>query len=257
MLIEPDLRRQALRRQDDFIHDWASLLAYMSLPENFSWQLQRMRTQQADSAVRTILDIAHHQTEDTVEDQEESLDPDDVDRLLDKLLAIQAKATQLIPEANPKKPALETRYQVKQATIFNGGEGIWFFAGHMYFSTKGDNRIWSLNTETQKIKVIYDFKTSQYPVLKGVDNITVDNHGFIYVCEDGGDMQIVVLNESGKALPLLQIENQNKSEITGVAFTKDFKRMYFSSQRGPSTNGNLGITYEVSGPFEHIAQFFN
>ncbi|MCB1581496.1 MAG: DUF839 domain-containing protein [Xanthomonadales bacterium] len=162
-----------------------------------------------------------------------------------------------VPNPNPKKPELETRYQVEQSTIFNGGEGIWFHAGYIYFSTKGDNRIWSLNTETQQIKVIYDFKTSQYPVLKGVDNITVDNNGYIYVCEDGGDMQIVVLSESGKTLPLLQIENQNKSEITGVAFTKDFKRMYFSSQRGPSKNGNLGITYEVTGPFEHIGQFFS
>ncbi len=29
-----------------------------------------------------------------------------------------------VPKPNPKKPELETRYQVKQATVFNGGEGI-------------------------------------------------------------------------------------------------------------------------------------
>jgi secreted PhoX family phosphatase len=162
-----------------------------------------------------------------------------------------------VPNPNPKKPELETRYQVKQATIFNGGEGLWYFAGYVYFSTKGDNRIWSLNTDTQQIKVIYDFKTSQFPVLSGVDNITVDNNGYLYVCEDGGNMQIVVLSESGQAIPLLHIKNQRKSEITGVAFTEDGKRMYFSSQRGPSSNGNLGITYEVTGPFEHIGQFFD
>lgn len=162
-----------------------------------------------------------------------------------------------VPKPNPKKPQLETRYQVKQATHFNGGEGIWYYAGYVYFSTKGDNRIWSLNTNTQQIKVIYDFKTSQFPVLSGVDNITVDNNGFLYICEDGGNMQIVVLSESGQAVPLLHIENQQKSEITGVAFTDDGQRMYFSSQRGPSANGNLGITYEVTGPFEHISQFFS
>ncbi len=94
-------------------------------------------------------------------------------------------------------------------------------------------------------------------MLSGVDNVTVDNNGFIYVCEDGGNMQIVVLNESGQALPLLHIEDHTKSEITGVAFTANGQRMYFSSQRGSAKNGHRGITYEVTGPFEHIGQFFN
>jgi len=161
-----------------------------------------------------------------------------------------------VPEPNPKKPETETRYQVKQASQFKGGEGIWYFAGYVYFSTKGDNRIWALNTETQQIKVIYDFKTSQFPVLSGVDNLTVDDNGFLYVCEDGGDMQIVVLNEAGQAVPLLQIENQNSSEITGVSFTADGTRMYFNSQRAASCCNKKGITYEVTGPFMHIGQFF-
>ena len=161
-----------------------------------------------------------------------------------------------VPEPNPKKPELETRYQIKQATIFNGGEGIWYYAGFVYFSTKGDNRIWSLNLDNQIIKVIYDFKTSLFPVLSGVDNITVDNNGIIYVCEDGGNMQMVMLSETGQAVPLLQIENQEKSEITGASFTEDGKRMYFNSQRGPSFFGKRGLTYEITGPFEHLGQFF-
>lgn len=162
-----------------------------------------------------------------------------------------------VPQPNPKKPELETRFQVKQATVFNGGEGIWYYAGFVYFSTKGDNRIWSLDLDRQIIKVIYDLKTSQFPVLSGVDNITVDNNGIIYVCEDGGDMQIVMLRETGQAIPLLQIENQKKSEITGVSFTADGTRMYFNSQRGPSGGDGTGITYELTGPFEHLQQFFS
>lgn len=161
-----------------------------------------------------------------------------------------------VPKPNPKKPEQETRYQVKQASIFKGGEGIWYYAGFVYFSTKGDNRIWSLDLEKQTIKIIYDFETSQSPVLSGVDNITVDHKGVIYVCEDGGNMQIVMLDESGEAIPLLQIEGQKKSEITGVAFTDDGSRMYFNSQRGPSKNGHLGITYEITGPFERLKQYF-
>lgn len=161
-----------------------------------------------------------------------------------------------VPQPNPKKPELETRYQVKLASVFKGGEGIWYYAGFVYFSTKGDNRIWALDLDNQTIKVIYDFKTSQFPVLSGVDNITVDNNGVIYVCEDGGDMQIVMLSENGQAVPLLQIENQEQSEITGVSFTDDGQRMYFNSQRGPSVFGKKGITYEITGPFEHLQQFF-
>ncbi len=161
-----------------------------------------------------------------------------------------------ISQPNPKKPELETRYQIKPASVFKGGEGIWYYAGFVYFSTKGDNRIWSLDLDKQIIKVIYDFKTSQYPILSGVDNVTVDNNGIIYVCEDGGNMQIVILNEAGHAIPLLQVEGQDMSEITGVAFSNDGSRMYFNSQRGPSVHNKKGITYEVTGPFENLLKLF-
>jgi hypothetical protein len=161
-----------------------------------------------------------------------------------------------VPNPNPVSPQQETRYQVPESSTFKGGEGIWYFNNKVYFATKFDNRIWSLDLETQNIKVIYDIKTSQNPILSGVDNVTVDNNGYIYVCEDGGDMQIVMLNENGLILPILQIHGQDGSEITGVAFTQDNTRMYFSSQRGPSSGGNLGITYEVQGPFDQLDVIF-
>ena len=31
------------------------------------------------------------------------------------------------------------------STAFNGGEGVWFDSGHVYFTTKGDNRVWDLD----------------------------------------------------------------------------------------------------------------
>ena len=31
---------------------------------------------------------------------------------------------------------------------FNGGEGIWYDGGTVYFSTKGDNRVWAYDTAT-------------------------------------------------------------------------------------------------------------
>lgn len=94
--------RQSLRKQHETIHDWASLIAFVSLPENFAHQLKQLRTQQADKAVRTMLKIAHQRTEDLTDHGAAELDKTTTDNLLDKLMAVKAKATQHIPEANPE-----------------------------------------------------------------------------------------------------------------------------------------------------------
>jgi secreted PhoX family phosphatase len=49
--------------------------------------------------------------------------------------------------------------------------------------------------------------------------------------------------------PFLRVSGQDRSEITGPAFSPDGTRLYFSSQRGSSGTTSGGITYEVSGPF--------
>ena len=83
--------------------------------------------------------------------------------------------------------------------------------------------------------------------LGGVDNVTVARNGDVVVAEDGGNMELVLLQPGGlPALALLRIEGQPGSEITGPAFDPSGKRLYFSSQRG---SDGRGITYEVRGPF--------
>lgn len=157
------------------------------------------------------------------------------------------------PSSNPLTWLFPTRKQVSSSTPFKGGEGIWYHDGTVYFTTKGDNRVWALDTHTQLLRVIYDFATSPTPVLRGVDNLTVSASGQLLVAEDGGDMQLVVLDANGTAAPLLQVEGQSKSEITGPALNPAGTRLYFSSQRGPFNDGqSLGVTYEVSGPFSAI-----
>ena len=157
------------------------------------------------------------------------------------------------PASTPRGTAsqLPTRYQIAASTPFNGGEGIWYHGGNIYFTTKGDNRVWHLDIEANRLAIVYDAATAADPLLTGVDNITVSAGGDLLVAEDGGDMQIVVIDAAGKLAPLLQIVGQDQSEITGPAFSPDGSRLYFSSQRGGVKN--LGLTYEVTGPF---AQFF-
>lgn len=132
---------------------------------------------------------------------------------------------------------------------FNGGEGICVFGGTVFFSTKGDNRVWAYRTSDSTIRVVYDDNAAANSILTGVDNLVANEFGDVLVAEDGGDMQLVALTQSGKVLPVLQIAGQDASEITGPAFSPDGRRLYFSSQRGPTAAGATGLTYEVTGPF--------
>lgn len=158
-----------------------------------------------------------------------------------------------LPNPTPNLFQTRTREQVPESTAFNGGEGLWYSDGRIIFTTKGDNRVWGLDTNLQHLDIIYDAATAENPVLTGVDNVTVSSGGDILVAEDGGDMQIVVIDGSGKVAPLMQIVGQDGSEITGPAFSPDGSRLYFSSQRGGGIFGGgngFGITYEIRGPFE-------
>ncbi|HZN16124.1 MAG TPA: alkaline phosphatase PhoX [Acidimicrobiales bacterium] len=153
-----------------------------------------------------------------------------------------------IPNPNIAPGGKQTRKQVPGTAAFNGGEGIWYDHDHVYFTTKGDNRVWNLDVVASKLSLLYDDDLATTPTLTGVDNVVVSTAGEIVVAEDGGDMQLVVFATNGTFSPLLQVVNQNASEITGPAFNPAGNRLYFSSQRGPTGNG-LGVTYEVSGPF--------
>lgn len=143
----------------------------------------------------------------------------------------------------------ETRKQIKGAKVFNGGEGIWYHQGSLVFSTKGDDRIWSYNTSSQNLRVIYEKTAFSRSPLSGVDNVTVSSEGHILVGEDGGDMQIVVISSDARLYPLVQLEGHDLSEITGPAIAPNQSQLYFSSQRGPSIFGR-GVTYAMSGIFK-------
>jgi secreted PhoX family phosphatase len=137
----------------------------------------------------------------------------------------------------------------RDTTRFKGGEGAWIHAGILFFTTKGDNRVWELKLSTGAIAVLYEAAAGGS--LSGVDNITAHAaSGDLFVCEDGDNMELCIIpaatGERREVAPFLRVSGQSSSELTGVAFSPAGRRMYVSSQRG---TGSSGITYEVRGPF--------
>ena len=161
-----------------------------------------------------------------------------------------------VPDPQPDASRTPTREQVPASTAFKSGEGIWYHDNKVYFTTKGDSRVWCLMLDAQTLSSLYDPQNSTNPILTGSDNLTVFHTGDVLVGEDGGDMQIVTIKGNGELAALLQVVGQDKSEMTGLAFSPDGQRLYFSSQRGGrggmSELLGLGLTYEVTGPFAEL-----
>ncbi len=152
-----------------------------------------------------------------------------------------------VPVLRPELPAALNR--PAGSTAFNGGEGVWFDADHVYFTTKGDNKVWDLDVAKRRLSTVYDAaKFGSSAPLTGVDNVVVSRSGDLFVAEDGGNLEIVLITPGREVAPVMRLVGHDNSEITGPAFSPDGSRLYFSSQRGKGATA-AGITFEVSGPF--------
>jgi hypothetical protein len=163
-----------------------------------------------------------------------------------------------VPDPNVLTGLAETRDQVPGATRFNGGEGLWFDSGTIYFTTKGDRRVWAYDTASKRLEVIYDRALQPTASLDAVDNVTVSASGDVYVCEDGGNMEIGIITPDRVVAPFCRLVGPDHaaSEMVGVVFDPSGTRMYFGSQRAypfaAATSGTpaaRGAIYEVTGPF--------
>lgn len=86
------------------------------------------------------------------------------------------------------------------------------------------------------------------PVLSGVDNLWWDGpSATLLTAEDGGNMELVALAQDGSTIPILRVQGQDSSEITGPTISPDRRFMTLSSQRGKKDN--IGITWLVTGSF--------
>lgn len=152
------------------------------------------------------------------------------------------------------------------ATRFDGGEGCAYDDGKVFLDTKGDDRIWVYDTETETMSVLYDGGEFADPVLSGVDHLIVQpGTGNLLVAEDGGNMEVVMISrEDFTVFPIVRLEGEQHgfflpgplsaipvtSEVSGLAFNPAGDRLYFNSQRGFGG----GITYEVAGPWLEALQ---
>ncbi len=68
-------------------------------------------------------------------------------------------------------------------TQLNGGEGLWYAAGVVYFTTKGDRKVWGYTPASQTIEVLYDAALAPGASLDAVDNVTVSAAGDVLVRE--------------------------------------------------------------------------
>ncbi|RFS86554.1 DUF839 domain-containing protein [Actinomadura spongiicola] len=152
---------------------------------------------------------------------------------------------------DPDGQPTTTRKQVAGMKVFNGGEGCHYANDTVWFTTKGDNRVWQLNLANSTYELAYDdsLVTNGTAPLTGVDNITGSTFGDLYVAEDGGNMEICIITPDDGISVFLRINGQSSSEICGPAFNPAGNRLYFSSQRGTTGSSSGGITYCVTGPF--------
>lgn len=151
---------------------------------------------------------------------------------------------------DPDGSPTATRNQVSGAKRFSGGEGCHYANDTVWFTTKGDNRVWRLDVANNTYALAYDDSlVSGTAPLTGVDNVTGASSGDLFVAEDGGNMEICIITPGDVVAPFLRVNGQSGSEICGPAFSPDGKRLYFSSQRGTTGSSSGGITYEVTGPF--------
>lgn len=153
-------------------------------------------------------------------------------------------------------PTSSTAPERRSSTAaFNGGEGMYVGDGTIYFTTKGDKRVWELDLRTNRLVVLHDASGAAPDNLNAVDAIVVHpRSGDLFVAEDGGNMEVGVIglvNGQRQVASFLRVEGHAGSEVTGLAFSPDGRRLYFSSQRG--SDGVTGVTWEVTGPFRSAA----
>lgn len=160
---------------------------------------------------------------------------------------------QPVPDPRPTWDQTATRHQLATTIPFDGGEGIATDGTTVWFTTKGDDRVWQYDTVTEQVSLRY--QAGGASILSGGDNLWFDaDSGALLVAEDGGDMEVLVLRPDNTVEAIAGLPGHEYSEVAGPCFSPDGQRLYFSSQRAPvgPLSTVAGVLYEVTGPFDEF-----
>ncbi len=101
---------------------------------------------------------------------------------------------------------------------------MWYDSGTVYFTTKGDGRVWALDTVVGRLAVLYDReRAGKGSPLRAVDNVCVARSGDVYVCEDGDDFAVCVITPERRVSAVVRLDPAvhgapGSNETTGVVF---------------------------------------
>ena len=154
--------------------------------------------------------------------------------------------------------------------LFRSG-GVAVDDGVLVFTTGLDDRVHTVDLAAGKYSVVWDGSGRRGPAW-GIGDLTVSSSGDLFVSEDRGDMEVVVVTPFGEVAPFCRmVGNEHRlSQVTGPCFDPSGTRLYVSSLRGrgealvrdvvpdldwgPGAEGrHVGVTYEISGPFRPTA----
>jgi LPXTG-motif cell wall-anchored protein len=165
-------------------------------------------------------------------------------------------------EIDPARPISSTQPDAQPrpggTTQFAGSEGCWYDRGHVYFTSKVRDVVWDHDIVADRITLLYDSADfGDDAPLSGVDNIIVARSGDLFVCEDGGNMELVLIAAGTRDVaPFARLPDHPSriTEVAGPGFSPDGSRLYFSSRSwGPEGPTAPGTTFEITGPFRASA----
>ena len=161
---------------------------------------------------------------------------------------------------DPLAKSTKTKIQGKEvgASIFNGGEGIIYtndkdLTTNIFFTCKkggkaGLGQIWKYSPSKAKITLFYESDNANN--LWEGDNINIAPWGDLVICEDNGSnaCKLVGCTPNGTLYPLGRVAGNSSSEIAGICFSPDGKKMYLNIQ-------DEGKTIVISGDWSKIREY--
>ena len=194
----------------------------------------------------------------------------DADRM--EALAVDPEgAIRWLPVFDPSGSFIPTRFQADEGLVTPMGGGVAVHDGILVFTTGLDDRVHAVDLAAGYHSVVWDGSGRRSP-LHGIGDLAVAKSGDLFVSEERGDMELVVITPLGEVAPFCRMvgDAHRLSSVTGPCFDPSGTRLYVSSLRGRGEGlvhdvvsdldwgsgvegRHVGVTYEITGPFRQTA----